>query len=111
MKIAVYLLGILTSALIFAQGASDDFSGKWKTAEGKSVVISKSEAGFIGQSVEKKIVVLKDVNFSDGKWIAVIYNPIKDVTADCELFLEGNTLKIVASKGMFSKTVIWTKEM
>jgi uncharacterized protein (DUF2147 family) len=54
---------------------------------------------------------LKDINFSDGKWLSAIYNPKKDVTADCELYLEGNQLKIVASKGLFSKTVIWTKEI
>ncbi len=110
-KIAVFLLALLTSAVTFAQEASDNFSGNWKTEQGKSVVIAKTEAGFVGQTVEKKIVVLKDINFTDGKWVAVVYNPIKDVTADCELFLEGNNLKIIATKGLFSKTIIWTKEI
>ena len=110
-KIVVLLWALLTSAVTFAQEATDDFAGKWKTAEGNSVVISKMGTGFIGQIVEKKIVVLKDINFSEGKWIAVVYNPIKDITADCELFLEGTHLKIVATKGLFSKTIYWTKEI
>jgi uncharacterized protein (DUF2147 family) len=110
-KIAVFILAFLTSAVTFAQGATDDFSGKWKTAEGNSVVIAKSGAGFTGLAVEKKIAILKDVHFSDGKWIGVVYNPKKDITADCELILEGNNLKIVATKGLFSKTIYWTKEL
>jgi len=110
-KITVLLLALLTSVSIFAQDATDNFTGNWKTTEGKIVVISKPDGRFIGQTVEKKIVVLKDINFSDGKWVAVVYNPLKDVTADCELFLEGNNLKIVATKGLFSKTIIWTKEI
>ena len=60
----VLLWALLTSAITFAQEVTDDFAGKWKTAEGNSVVISKTGAGFIGQTVEKKIVVLKDINFS-----------------------------------------------
>ncbi len=110
-KIVVILWALLTSAVTFSQEATDDFTGKWKTAEGNSVVISKTGVGFIGQTVEKKIVVLKDINFSDGKWTAVVYNPIKDIIADCELFLEGTHLKIVATKGLFSKTIYWTKEI
>ncbi|MEI6268227.1 MAG: hypothetical protein WCP01_05040 [Methylococcaceae bacterium] len=73
-KIVVILWALLTSAVTFSQEATDDFTGKWKmengkwkTAEGNSVVISKTGVGFIGQTVEKKIVVLKDINFSDGK--------------------------------------------
>ena len=110
-KITVLLLALLTCVSIFAQDATDNFAGNWKTAEGKSVVIFKSDGRFIGQAAEKKIVVLKDINFSDGKWVAVVYNPLKDVTADCELFLEGNNLKSVATKGLFSKTIVWTKEI
>jgi uncharacterized protein (DUF2147 family) len=109
--IVVSLLVSLASAVSFAQGASDDFTGKWKTAEGKDVVITKVGAGFIGEAIEKKIVILKDVNFSDGKWTATVFNPVKEVTADCELFLEGSNLKIVATKGLMSKTIYWTKEL
>lgn len=108
-NIFVFLVGILMSSVTFAQGASDDFSGKWKTDEGDIIIISKSAAGFVGEAEKKKIVILKDINFSAGQWVSVIYNPKKDVTADCELYLEGNQLKIVATKGLFSKTVVWTK--
>ena len=104
----VFLVGILMSSVTFAQGVTDDFSGKWKTDEG-DIIISKSAAGFVGEAEKKKVVILKDINFSAGQWVSVIYNPKKDVTADCELYLEGNQLKIVATKGLFSKTVVWTK--
>jgi uncharacterized protein (DUF2147 family) len=110
-KVFSIFFAALLSAAAFAQGETDDFSGKWKTEEGDVIVISKSAAGFVGEAEKKKIVILKDINFSDGKWLSAIYNPKKDVTADCELYLEGNQLKIVASKGLFSKTVIWTKEI
>jgi len=109
--IVAFLLVFLTSAVCFAQGVDDNFAGKWKTAEGKDVVITKVGAGFIGEAIDKKVVILNDVNFSDGKWTATVFNPIKDVTADCELFLEGNNLKIVATKGLFSKTIYWKKEI
>ena len=107
-NIFVFLVGILMSSVTFAQGVTDDFSGKWKTDEG-DIIISKSAAGFVGEAEKKKVVILKDINFSAGQWVSVIYNPKKDVTANCELYLEGNQLKIVATKGLFSKTVVWTK--
>lgn len=49
-KHAVMAAGFLFASLItFAQKSTDDFSGTWKTNEGKTVVISKTANGFIGE--------------------------------------------------------------
>ncbi len=93
----------------FSQKASDDFSGKWKTDEGAIISISNTENGFIGKAGVKEFVVLKDVKFAEGKWTGIVNNPKKNITAQCELKLETDRIKIVANKGLFSKTIYWTK--
>jgi|GWRWMinimDraft_12_1066020.scaffolds.fasta_scaffold10072_1 hypothetical protein len=105
------LSGILlsTSFLTNAQKATDNFAGKWQTPEGKVVEISKSGAVFTGKPVGKNVVVLKDLTFTGNKWIGVLTNPLKNVTANCEATLEGDKLKFIAKKGLFSKEIFWVK--
>jgi hypothetical protein len=103
----LFLLLITTAG--FSQKATDDFSGKWKTEEGGIIEISRKELGFIGVGVLKKFVVLKDLQFKDGKWVSEMSNPTKNQTANCELLLEVNRIKIIARKGIFSKTLYWAK--
>ena len=93
----------------FFKKATDDFSGKWKTEEGGKIEITKKAGGFIGVGIIKKLVILKDLQFITGKWVSEITNPLKNRTANCELFLENNRIKIIARKGIFSKTIYWTK--
>jgi uncharacterized protein (DUF2147 family) len=93
----------------FSQKPTDDFSGKWKTEEGGVVEISKKEAGFIGLGVPAKKVIIKDLQFKEGKWVSEINNPIKNVIANGEFLLDGNRIKIIAKKSVFSKTIYWTK--
>jgi hypothetical protein len=100
---------LLISSVVFSQKATDDFSGIWKTEEGGMIEISKKENGFIGMGLAKKILILKDLQFINGKWVSEMTNPIKNQTANCELFLEANRIKIIARKGIFSKTIFWTK--
>ena len=64
-KVFSIFFAVLLSAAAFAQGETDDFSGKWKTEEGDVIVISKSAAGFVGEAEKKKIVILKDINFQN----------------------------------------------
>jgi hypothetical protein len=99
----------LTTTLTFAQKPTDDFSGKWKTTEGKIITISKTGTSFIGKAEDNKTIVLNQVKFSEKKWSAIISNPKENKTANCELILEGENLKIIAKKGIMSKTIIWTK--
>jgi uncharacterized protein (DUF2147 family) len=108
-SILVFLFLMLIKTAAFSQKSTDDFSGKWKTAEGGIIEISRKESGFIGVGVLKKFVVLKDLQFKDGKWVSEMTNPAKNQTANCELLLEVNRIKIIARKGFFSKTIYWTK--
>lgn len=100
---------IFTSVITFAQKASDNFTGKYKTEDGAIISISKTANGFVGIDPEKK-VVLKDVKFDGKEWKATIYNPKKDMTASAEILLEDKKLKIVAHKAFISKTIYWTKQ-
>jgi len=100
------LIGLMVSTFAFAQKASDNFTGKYKTDDGGIITIAKTSTGFVGTDETKK-VVLKDVKFDGKEWKATIINPKKDITASGEILLEGNKLKIVAHKGFLSKTIYW----
>jgi uncharacterized protein (DUF2147 family) len=107
MKKAIILLtGLLVTTFAFAQKATDNFVGKYKTDDGGIIYVTKTAAGFIGID-ETKMVVLKDVKFDGKEWKATIINPKMDMTASGEILLEGNRLKIVAHKGIMSKTIYW----
>jgi hypothetical protein len=97
------------SIIISAQKASDDFSGRWKAPKGDIIKVYKTKSGFIGKTVKEGVVVLKNVKFLEGKWVAIIMNPRENIVADCELVLETNKIKIIATKGIFQKTLYWTK--
>lgn len=94
---------------VFAQKASDDFSGRWKAPKGDIVKVYKTKSGFIGKTIKEGAIVLKGVKFADGKWTAIIMNPKENIVAECELILETGQLKIIAKKGPFQKTLYWTK--
>ena len=106
---------ILTIALFFisagalAQKANDNFAGKWKADEGKFVVVTKSGNSFTGVTADKNFIMLSDVKFTDGKWKGTIIRPEDGAKANCELMFEDGKLKIVAHKGIFSKTIYWTR--
>jgi len=106
-KLTLLGLSLLLTTIVFAQKSTDNFVGKYKTDDGGTIVITKTANGFIGTDVVNKVVVLKDVKFTDGEWKATIYNPKQDVTAKAEILLEGSKLKIVAHKGFLSKTLYW----
>lgn len=99
---------ILFSLMAIGQTADDDFFGKWKTPEGKIVLIAKTETGFIGVTEKDRTVVL-EVKFVDNKWKGTITRPVDGTKASCELKLVEDYLEIVASKAMFTKTIRWTR--
>lgn len=111
MKKTGSVIGFLLVALFsFAQKASDDFTGKWKAPKGAIIIVSKTDEGFIGKTEAENALVLKDVKFEINKWTAIIMNPKENLVAKCELLLQPTKLKIVAKKGMFFKTLYWTKQ-
>jgi len=99
----------LMSISLHAQKATDDFSGIWKTEEGGIIEITRKDAGFVGIGIKTKKIVVKDLQFKNGKWVSEISNPLKSITANGEFILEGNKLKIIARKAFFSKTIYWTR--
>ena len=105
-KVFYLLIALAFTSVTFAQKATDNFAGKYKTDDGGLVTISKTASGFVGIDDTKK-VVLKEVKFDGKEWKAVVINPKKDIVANGEILLEGNKLKIVAHKGFLSKTVYW----
>jgi len=108
-KALILSLLVFMCKFAFSQKSTDDFSGKWKTEEGGVVEISKKENGFVGLGVPAKKLIVKDLQFKDGKWVSEISNPIKNVTANGEFIMEGTRIKIIAKKSVFSKTLYWTK--
>jgi len=104
---AIFILtGFLVTTFSFAQKSTDNFTGKYKTDDGGTVIITKTSNGFVGIDDMKK-VVLKDIKFDGKEWKGTTYNPKKNMTASCEILLDGNKLKIVAHKGFLSKTIYW----
>lgn len=108
-KITFALFMLFTTSITFAQKATDNFAGKWKSAEGTIIEITKSGAVFIGKPTGKNVEVLKNLTFQNGKWVGVLSNPLKNTTANCEAYLEGDKIKFIAKKGLMSKEVFWAK--
>ena len=100
-KIGIVLGSLFFAMFSFAQKANDDFTGKWKAPKGAIIIVSKTDA--------ENVLVLKDVKFNNNKWTATIMNPKENLIAKCELILQPDKLKIIAKKGMFHKTLFWTK--
>lgn len=111
-KIAVAIAISLAAVSTFAQKATDDFTGTWKTENSKNVIITKTANGFIGEGIQgnKKATVLCDVKFSNEKWTATLFRPKDGLKANCELLLDGDVLNIIAHKGLVSKKITWTKQ-
>lgn len=105
-KIFYLMIAVTMSSAAFAQKATDNFAGKYKTDDGGIVTITKTATGFVGIN-ETKAFVLKDVKFDGKEWKATIINPKQNITASGEILIEGNKLKIVARKGIISKTIYW----
>jgi len=111
MKKTIALLGTLIYSLIInAQNATDDFTGKWKAPKGAIIIISILDDAFIGKTEKENTIVLTNVKFLEGKWQAIILNPQENIIAKCELILYPTKLKIIAYKGIFSKTLYWIKQ-
>lgn len=107
MKKTLFIItNLLAATFAFAQKPTDNFEGKYKTDDGETITIAKTSVGFVGTNQNKEIV-LKYVKFDGKAWKATIYNPKQDITALGEILLESKKLKIVAHKGIISKTLYW----
>ncbi|MDR7128031.1 uncharacterized protein (DUF2147 family) [Algoriphagus sp. 4150] len=108
-RIMISIMLMMVSVLSFSQKITDDFSGKWKTSEGKVILITKSGNAFTGAIEESKETIIENVHFTDGQWKGKIFKPGSSTKADCELVMQDNKLTITARKMTFSKTIVWIK--
>jgi hypothetical protein len=108
-KIIPLFMALSFTVFAMAQKSTDNFTGRWKTAEGAIIEINKSDLVFIGKPQRKDVVVLYNLTFTDGKWKGILSNPKKNTSANCEAYLEGNKIRFVVKKGMMKKEIVWTK--
>ncbi len=106
------MVTILFLAVSFAsaQSADDDFAGNWKTEQGPSVQITKSGDSYKGINVEHNKLVLENLKFEDDEWTGTLIKPKDGSKYNCTAVLKGNKLIFTAKKGLFSKTITWTKQ-
>jgi uncharacterized protein (DUF2147 family) len=110
MKRIVLLLAVFAfSFFTFGQKATDNFEGKWKTDEGVIIEISKTGVVFKGIALEKKVLVLENLKYTEGKWTATVIKPKDGTRVNAEVTLLGSKINILVKKGMMSRTIIWTK--
>ena len=109
-NIFLILFLFLSVSFVNAQSAEDDFSGNWKTEQGPEVLITKSGDTFKGVNVEHDKLVLDNLKFEDGEWTGTLIKPKDGSRYNCTAVLSGNKLKLTAKKGLFSKTLTWTKQ-
>lgn len=79
-KNILLLIALSMTILAMAQKSTDNFTGRWKTAESAIIEINKSGLAFIGKPQEKDVVVLNNLTFTDGKWKGILSNPKKNTT-------------------------------
>ena len=108
-KIILTLILSITSITIYGQKSSDNFSGKWKTEKGIVIEIIKNGNIFTGIDIELKKITIQNLKFSNGKWMATVIKPKDGTKAIGTFTLEDNKIKIVAHKGIFSKTFFLIK--
>lgn len=108
-KMILIVAFLLLTSVLFTQNKKENFIGRWKAPRGTIIIITILGDAFIGKTEKENVIVLKDVRFSEGKWFAVILNPQENIIAPCELIVYPTKLKIIASRGIFHKTLYWIK--
>ncbi|MDP4283018.1 MAG: hypothetical protein Q8891_01230 [Bacteroidota bacterium] len=110
MKLILIFFLLIFTVTAFAQKATDNFSGSWKTAKGKIVVITSEGKNFVGKIEGTDMIILKGLAFDGSNWKGILQNPKENKSANCEAFLETGKLKLIARKGIMSKTFYWIKK-
>ncbi|MHA3047672.1 hypothetical protein JSO59_010000 [Riemerella anatipestifer] len=106
--LSVLLLGTLSTQM-FGQKTAEAFVDKWKTQEEKAIInIVNKNGKILGYDPAGKIAI-QNFRLEDGKWKASLYDSKKDMSAEGEVYLQGNKLKIIARKAFLTKTMYWDK--
>lgn len=108
-KVLSFLVAVFITIIGFAQSINDNFAGKWKTEDGVIITISNTSGKFSGIDPKGR-PTLYNVRFEKNEWKGTVENHESEQKGNCEIYLQGNKLKIVAHKGIFSKTMYWVKQ-
>ena len=108
-KSFILAIFLFLPTIFFSQNRKENFVGKWKAPKGAIIIVTLLGDGFIGKTEKENAIVLKDVHLLKGKWQAVVLNPKENLIAKCELIVYPTKLKIIVRKGIFYKTLYWTK--
>lgn len=108
-KVISFLAAMFITIIGFAQSPKDDFAGKWKTEDGVVITITNSNGKFSGVDPKGR-PTLYNVRFEKKEWKGTVENHESGQKGNCEIYLQGNKLKIVAHKGILSKTFYWVKQ-
>lgn len=109
-SLLIIFLMFVSVSLSFAQKADDNFSGNWISEQGPLVQITKSGDTFNGINVEHNKLVLENLKYNGSEWTGTLIKPKDGSKYDCTALLEGNKLNLTVKKGLFSKTIVWTKQ-
>lgn len=139
-RFIIPLLIFFSQTAVFAQNPADKIVGEWLNEEKTSKIeISKTGNSYSGKIVwlahpygsdgkpltdiknpdpHKRtqsilgLTIVTGLKYSSGEWMGgTIYAPKKGQYADCSVTVsDSNKLKIKVSKGILSKTIIWTKQ-
>ncbi|WP_312336770.1 hypothetical protein [Sphingobacterium sp.] len=108
-KVLSSILIMFMTMTTIAQSANDNFVGKWKTEEGFIITITNNNGKFSGVDPKGR-PTLYNVRFERNEWKGTVENHDTGQKGNCEMYLMGKKLKIVAHKGIFSKTLYWAKQ-
>ncbi|MBO9728604.1 MAG: hypothetical protein J7623_08210 [Chitinophaga sp.] len=108
-KVLSCLVMMFITVIGFAQSGNDNFAGKWKTEEGVIITISNNSGKIAGMDPKGR-PTLYNVRFEKNEWKGTVENHETGQKGNCEIYREGKKLKIVAHKGIFSKTMYWIEQ-
>lgn len=115
MRCTIMIIILLCSCSLWAFSQTtpaDKITGEWiNDQKDKKLLFYKANDGSYEAKGKNGQIMIKSLQFKDGKYYGgVLYLPAKETWVKCSARLKDDrTLDITGSKGMFSKTVTWTK--
>lgn len=110
MKTALLCLVVMCLAInAFSQCTNDNFAGKWKTEDGVIITVTSNNGKLLGTDPKGR-PTLYNIHCEKNEWKGTVENHETSQKGNCEIYLQGNTLKVVAHKGLLFKTFYWVKQ-
>lgn len=120
----LFLFKIISIICLWYNGntnTGDQIIGKWQNPDkDRQVEIFKKGTQYFGKihwlkdseevKVKKGDIVMKNIEFEDGKWLGKIKVPAKENDFDMEITMPNkDQLNIKAKYGIMSRTKIWSR--